>query len=83
MKKYSQESKLALIISVLGFMTIILLDHIGLLIGVILLIIGLYLSLKIKKEAKANELSKLAFVFSTSGLAFAIIIVFMLAYIKF
>lgn len=81
MIKYDYESKLALMTSILGFITVIFLDILGLLLGFPLLLAGSYLGLKLRKEKRSNELSKIGLLFGSFGFVYVLVILVMKTYL--
>lgn len=67
----SIEAKLSLILTVLGFINIVLLNFLGLIIGFFLSVIGLYIAEeKVRKHTHKNELANIAVFFAGASFVF-------------
>lgn len=70
-KGYSIESKLSLILCVLGFLNVVLLQVVGLIIGFFLSIVGLYIAEnKVRAHTKKDELANVAVYFGAATFIF-------------
>jgi hypothetical protein len=80
-KNYKTESKLSLILCVLGFLNVVLLNYLGLMIGFFLSIIGLYIAeSKVRKYTEKNELANIAVYFAGATFIFIGLIGLMFSY---
>jgi len=81
MKQYKTESKLSLILCVLGFLNVTLLSYLGLLIGLFLSAMGLYIAEdKVRKYTKKDELANIAIYFGMITFIFTGLIGLMYGY---
>lgn len=70
-KDFKIEAKLSLILSVLGFLNIVLLNYLGLVIGFFLALVGLYIAEdKVRRYTEKNELANIAVYFSGASFIF-------------